>query len=395
MSNYLSPTKQMLNQLMEIEYMPVESNYSIINHEKLSLDKLSSIGLNLANIINTIKENKGITGTSETLFRLVPPEGKIKGVLQFKNGKTIVNYVNLANGQITNRGTFEAVAKTTSSINPYALLITAAVSIVTKKLDTIKEKQIEILEYIKIHEESKIKGNIKVLQEISEQLQFNINNDQFKNNKLILIQDIKKDSEANIISCKTEITSKASKTNFFHFDKSIKNKTNQIETIFRNYQLALYQFSYSSFLEVMLYENFDQGYLDCVYNKVIDYIEDFKKIHSDCYDRLISDSNTSIESTAIRGFAGMTKGIGKVVQKISLTTTGEDEKELLEFSDKVKDYNKQRIENKLDSFLQNQESCSLVFANNIQTINNLFNEEVEVLCDDENLYISTTKSNLK
>ena len=87
-----------------------------------------------------------------------------------------------------------------------------------------------------------------------------------------------------------------------------------------NYQLALYQFSYSSFLEVMLYENYDKSYLDYAYNKVIGYIDDYKKIQTDCYERLTKDSNTSIESVAIKGFAGMTKGIGKAIQKISLST---------------------------------------------------------------------------
>ena len=390
MNNYISPSKQLLNQLVEVEYMPVESDYSIINHEKFSLDKLLTTGLNLSSIIPQIKQAKESKQIGTTLYRMVSPKGVITGTLQSKNGITLGHYVN--NGKITNRAGFQAVTQTVATVNPYVLLITAAVSIVTKKLDTIKEKQVEILEFIKIQEESKIKGNVKVLQEISEQLQFNINNDQFKNNKLILIQDIKKDSEAIIISCKTQITSKASKTNFFHFDKQIKNKTVQIEEVFKNYQLALYQFSYSSFLEVLLYENFDQGYLDLVHDKVINYIEDFKKIHNDCYEKLLSDSKTSIESTAIKGFAGMTKGIGKAVQKISLSITGEDEKELLEFSDKVKDYNKQRIKTKLDSFSKNQESCSLVFADNIKTINTLFNNELEILFDDHNIYIATSSN---
>ena len=123
----------------------------------------------------------------------------------------------------------------------------------------------------------------------------------------------------------------------------------------------------------MLYENYDKSYLDYAYNKVIGYIDDYKKIQTDCYERLTKDSNTSIESVAIKGFAGMTKGIGKAIQKISLSTSGKDETELLEFSDKVKDYNNQRIESKLNSFIQNQEACSSVFANNIKVVNNLFN----------------------
>ena len=55
---------------------------------------------------------------------------------------------------------------------------------------------------------------------------------------------------------------------------------------------------------------------------------------------------------------------------------------------KINDYNERRIINKMDKFLVLQEYCSLVFAENIKTINKLFNNEIEVLFDEENLYIS-------
>ena len=90
----------------------------------------------------------------------------------------------------------------------------AAVTIVTKKLDTIKENQLEIIEYLKLQEESRIKGNIKTLQDISEQLKYNLNNEQFRNNKLILIQDIKKEAEASIINSKSLLLQKPLKQHF-------------------------------------------------------------------------------------------------------------------------------------------------------------------------------------
>ena len=125
-----------------------------------------------------------------------------------------------------------------------------------------------------------------------------------------------------------------------------------MEDGFNSYQLALYQFSYASFLELMLLENFDQGYLSSVYSKIREYIEDFRKLHNDCYEKLLSDSKSTVESVAIRGFAGMTKGIRKAIQKITSLTSGEEDSELLEFSDKVKEYNNQcpKIQGELDTF---------------------------------------------
>ena len=88
----------------------------------------------------------------------------------------------------------------------------------------------------------------------------------------ILVQDIKRDSEQSIILAKELIISKTSKTKTIHFDNSIKKKKELIEKAFENYHLALYQFSYSSFLEVMLLENFDKNYLDAVHDKIIHYM---------------------------------------------------------------------------------------------------------------------------
>ena len=94
MNNYISPSKQLLNQLVEVEYMPVESDYSIINHEKFSLDKLLTTGLNLSSIIPQIKQAKESKQIGTTLYRMVSPKGVISGTLQSKNGITLGNYVN-------------------------------------------------------------------------------------------------------------------------------------------------------------------------------------------------------------------------------------------------------------------------------------------------------------
>ena len=268
MSNNTLNLKEELNQLMNVELLPIESDYSLDKYETFSFDKLKSLGLNFTNIAQVLKDSKGVKETGETLYRLVEPK-RAKGALHFKNGITIGNYMN--DGTISARAGFKAVSQTGTKVaqmNPYAMMITLAVSMVTKKLDAIKDVQLEIMEFLKLQEESKIKGNIKTLQEISNEYKFNMNNDTYKNNKHILVQDIKRDSEQSIILAKEVIVSKVSKTKALHFDKSVKKKKEVVEKAFENYHLALYQFSYSSFLEVMLLENFDENYLNTVYDKI-------------------------------------------------------------------------------------------------------------------------------
>ena len=76
-------------------------------------------------------------------------------------------------------------------------------------------------------------------------------------------------------------------------DRKLKKK-DLVEKAFENYYLSLYQFSYSSFLEVMLLENFDENYLSTVCDKIFKYIEEFKKLRNDCYEKILKDSNTSV-----------------------------------------------------------------------------------------------------
>lgn len=379
--------KNTLNQLMEVELLPVESNYSLDKYETFSLEKLKTLGLNFTNIAQVLKDSKGIKETGETLYRLVEPKG-VKGALHFKNGITIGNYMN--DRKISARAGFKAVTQTGTKVaqmNPYAMMITLAVSMVTKKLDAIKDAQLEIMEFLKLQEESKIKGNIKTLQEISNEYKFNMNNDTYKNNKHILVQDIKRDSEQSIILAKEVIVSKASKTKALHFDKAVKKKKELVEKAFENYHLALYQFSYSSFLEVMLLENFDENYLNTVYDKINKYIEEFKKLRNDCYEKILKDSNTSVETTAVKGFSKVTKFLGEKVKKVKWLDEENVDDELLAISDKAESFNETKISKALNDFIEDQEKCSLVFAENINKLKKLFNNEIDILVDESYIHI--------
>lgn len=379
--------KNELNQLMEVELLPVESNYSLDKYETFSLEKLKTLGLNYTNIAQVLKESKGVKETGETLYRLVEPKGT-KGALHFKKGITIGNYMN--DGKISARAGFKAVTQTGTKVaqmNPYAMMITLAVSMVTKKLDAIKDVQLEIMEFLKLQEESKIKGNIKTLQEISNEYKFNMNNDTYKNNKHILVQDIKRDSEQSIILAKEVIVSKASKAKLLHFDKAVKKKKELVEKAFENYHLALYQFSYSSFLEVMLLENFDENYLNSVYEKITKYIDEFKKLRNDCYEKMLKYSNTSVETTAVKGFSKVTKFLGEKAKKVKWLDEEDIDDELLEISLKADNFNENKISKALSDFIEDQEKCSLVFVENLMILNNLFNKEIDIVVDENNIYI--------
>ncbi len=54
------------------------------------------------------------------------------------------------------------------------------------------------------------------------------------------------------------------------------------------YQLALYTFSFSSFLEVMLLENFDTNYLNSITSKIQEYSGDYTALYEKCVEKIES-----------------------------------------------------------------------------------------------------------
>lgn len=51
-------------------------------------------------------------------------------------------------------------------------------------------------------------------------------------------------------------------------------------------QLALYLYSYSSFLEVLLLGNFTQPYLESMEKRISDYAPQYRELYTSCYNLL-------------------------------------------------------------------------------------------------------------
>ena len=169
-------------------------------------------------------------------------------------------------------------------LDPKILLLTVAIMYFEKKFDTIQETQQEIIEFLKQKEKSKLKGNLKVLADVLNNYKYNWNSEKYKTNKHIQVQEIKREAEQNIIFYREQIGIKINKQSFFHSDQKVKDKVKIIKSEFKDYQIALYLYSFSSFLEVMLLENFESAYLDSVARKIEDYSYQFREFYTKCYD---------------------------------------------------------------------------------------------------------------
>ncbi len=388
--------------MTEVECHPVIFEETAIQeYTKVPIAQLSALGATFASIAPALKNaahTASQSATGEKMFRMVIPNGVKVGehLAEAKSGGLLGNVVNNVTGKITGRARFfevESAAGAVANVNPAVMLMAVAISCVTKKLESIEETQKDIIEFLQLKEKAMLKGNVLVLQEIMDEYKYNWDNEKYKNNKHIQVQEIKRDAEQSIIFSRDQIAKKVAKKGLLHSDRDVRTKIQKVQYEFKDYELALYMFSFSSFLEIMLLENFDEGYLNSVSEKIKLYAGQYHELHQKCYEQIETDSKTSIQAHVIRGVAGLNKVMGKTIGKIPKVRDGQVDENLIAAGDKVDDFNEKRTETTMELFSSAEATCVNPFVDNIQAVNKIYNQPMEMLFDSDNVYFNLAEAN--
>ena len=372
---------------MECYQVPKEDvaiqEYTDISFAELSLmgAMFSQVAPMLEKVIKSGKPSK----VKEVYYKMiVPPKGE--------GGKII------SNGNIYKKGHKGIVARArfkkvdmasvggAAQIDPTIILMAMAISCITKKLDKIEEAQKDLIEFLQLKEKARLKGNIAVLQETLEEYKYNCDNEKYKTNKHIQVQEIKRDAEQSIVFCREQIEKKVAKTGLFHSDHDVKSKIQKVQYEFKDYELAMFIFAFSSFMEVMLLENFDTGFLNSIVNKIKLYAKQYQDLHKKCYEMIEEYSKTTVQAYVLKGVAGVNKALGKGIAKIPKISDGQVDEKLIGAGERVDSFSEKRTESTMELFSKEECDCIKPFVDNIRTVNMIYNESTELLIDGEGIY---------
>lgn len=377
---------EILKAMTNVEYhLSVPNNeISIEKYTKLPLAEVSAFGIAFEPLMSMFQNitHTGGASAGSGLYRVTFPEGISGRLAKFHDGSgltaTVVNETGIA-GQ----------ARLNPIVcNPATLFMAIALFNIDKKLNSIMETQREIIDFLELKEKSKLRGNLNVLEDILNNYKYNWNNEKYKTNKHIQVQEIKREAEQSIIFYREQTEKKIKKQSFLHSDLDVKKKLKKVQSDFKDYQLALYLYSFSSFLEVMLLENFESGYLDSVAHKIGDYSFQYRELYTTCYDQIEGYSKSSIHTHLINGLAGINRVAGNALAKTPVVSKSQIDETLIETSNRLEKYGSRKTEQTLEQFVKHQSSCVRPFVENINAINRLYNHPVELLVDKENMYYS-------
>jgi len=373
-----------LRAMADVEYMPVVPEYDLSsnNTTTVSLANLASLGVAFQPITSAIQAV--ITGEGGSGLYFVNTFGK-----NMHTHNQTGNYIGSLKNAAGTVGGGQA-QMTALPVDPTMICMAVALMNIEKKLDTIQETQMEILAFLEEKERAVLQGNLNTLNDVLSNFKFNWNNETYKNNKHILVQQIKKEAESSIVLYRELIVKKAKKRSFFHSDRDVNNTLKSLQSYFKDYQLALYLYSYATFLEVMLLGNYEKCYLEGIENRIREYAMQYRTLYTDCYNTMEDYTKSSIQSGLMGSLATAGKFVGETIAKIPVVSNSQLDENLIESSEKLAQSSAKRANTTMEKLAETRENVTVLFIQNIREINDLYNKPFECFFDESSLYIQQT-----
>ena len=273
--------------------------------------------------------------------------------------------------------------------NPAVLMIAFSIMSIDKKLENILEIQKEILDFLVRQQRSELKGDLNFLSDVFNNYKHNWSSVKFKDSNYTKVLDIRQSAERKIDFYKEQIMIRIKKKLVLHGDKEVNKQLTKLITDLKDYQVALYIYSFARFLEVILLENFDEAYLDQITNKIYDYSFKYREIYTLCYNKIQNYADSSVNANLLKGFGNINKVLGETIAKVPVINTLQIDEVLIETGDKIKNYSSKKANKGIEKLIENQSSYVVPFVENIKEINKLYNRQLEILFDHENIYLKS------
>lgn len=380
-----------INMMLDMEYIPsiYDEKINIEKYTKIPLSELSILGVgfsNISEVTRTITQSINTDG----LYRCVLPKGATK-LAQAKDGTGALGSAFDTNNKLIGQARWikqdNVRQVTTMPYNPTMLFMAATLMSIDKKLDSIQETQQKILSFLENKEKANLKASLDTLSDILNNYKYNWENEKYRTNKHILVQSIKHDASKSIEFHQTQIREKLKKQSLLHINKSVNNKMEKIYSQFKDYQLALYIFSFASFIEIILLGNFNVEYLNNTSNKIESLSLKYRELYTECYNIIEGYASTSMESHLLNGLAKISKTSGQLISKVPVVNKSPIDEVLMETGERLEKFESNKTNKTLKNFIDARSSQVQLFVDNINTVNKLYNEPLEFLIYKEYIYI--------
>lgn len=382
---------EIIKSVTDVEFYPIEmdDNTSLNDYQKISFDEVASLGSIFAQIPSSFRTMTSTVSGGQQLY-IMNTRGLVGTVSSLGgDGYNMLTGVYDKTGLVGNAvyNPVNPSMVSTMPINPAMLCMSIALIGIEIKLDKIAKTQKQIISFLEQKNESELLGNLKFLTDVLNNYKYNYDNERYKTNMHVKALDIKQVAEQNIIFYRKQISDVINKKQLVHIDQQTDKLLADMQSKFKYYKLAVYQYAFSSFVEVMLLENFDHDYLQSILKKISDYSLEYKEFYTGCYDRIEHNAQTSVQSVLLKGLSKATKSAVEVAEKAPVIKNTIINESVLKGSEKLEELGNKKTEETMSAFIENRTDEVTVFSDSINNVDKLYNYPVKLLFDNSNIYL--------
>lgn len=372
----------LIKAVTNIDFHPaiLDDDVQLNTYTKFPLSQLSAMGLSFEPLVQAVSSISG-HGGSGIYMAHVPPGTHMAA---FRDGSGLLGSL-LDNA--TNQVGAGQARFTQIPFNPTMFFVASVASSIVQKLDRCIEVGEEILAYFDKQDKADAIGDITFLTDTLNDYKFKCGNKRQIEGSLSVVLEIRRRAEQLISKHTASISEIVDNKSKGHSDNDRVKTCNKLIVYLRNYQLSLYTLAFSSFIEVILEENFDKDYLETINNKLIEYARTYRTIYTDCYEYIDSRINASFKKNVLKGLSAISKFSGEAIAKVPVISKGQVDETLIEASKHLNDAVSNHGKNIMEQLIKTRDCNVLPFVNNITSIIHMSETPLKILFDKDNVYI--------
>lgn len=379
-----------LSQVLDVDCYLVPEDVNLDKCKKIPITEIGAIGAGMSSLPTAFRtaSTQMVTNTDK-LYELTN-DITLKAA---KEGNGLLRGFEMGPKGVKTQGLFKRVeglnttVTTTMPINPATMCMAVAIVGLDKKMDRIIEIEKNILDYIVAADRAQLRNNIDFLLEMLKDYRFNWNNERFLNSNHVIALQIKREAGAFIRKYRELIEKDLVVDGIIKGDANINKAVQKVVNDMNEYQIAVYLHSFASFVEVMLKGNFESEYLRKVAAQIEDNSIQYREVYTKVYNKLLNKADRTVESQILGTLSSISKAMGELAAKSPAMDLLEVDEVLKDGSVKLNKINTTKIEKELKGLNKKQAVYIRPFIDNLAIVEKAYNEPVQVMFDDEYVYL--------
>lgn len=281
-------------------------------------------------------------------------------------------------------------ATTTLPVDPTTLAIAIALQQVNQKLDAIQKTVGGMFEYMRERDKSEMRGNLQTLVDVINNYGLNMDNERYISNAHMKVLDILQKSRQDMDFLRGRTEKNLQERAPLELRGMVEARLDTVLDTLKDYQLSLYIFSFASFLEPLLAENFKREKLEGIAHSIEDESIRYREVYTRVYDAIEDGVNDSVDTALLGGISFAGKFLGDALAATPIGEHTSLDTALHDAGEGLSKFNESCSDHLLEKLREAKSPDVQPFQESIKRVDYIYNEPTELLVGGDALYLAPT-----